>query len=86
MTTKGLSQKQVIVPISIENTKYFISESSFYVININRALKGIKSNVIANFIHTNTKEIIIFINNIANLLDFQEIEKYVKNTLCTVTN
>ena len=86
MTSKGPSHKQVIIPMSIENAKYFIRESSMHVININRALKGIKSNVMADFIHTDSKGIIISTNNVTCLLDLQEIEKYVKNTLCAVAD
>jgi len=65
MTSKGPSQKQIIVLMSVENTKYFIRESSFHAININRALKGIKSNIMADFICTDAKGIIISTNNIA---------------------
>ena len=57
-----------------------------HVININKTLKGIKSNVMANFVYSDDKDIIIFTNNIACLSDLQEIKKYVKNTLCTVTD
>ena len=86
MTSKGPSQKQVIVLMSVENTKYFIRKSSFYIININRALKGIKSNIMANFICTDTKGIIISTNNVTCPSDLQEIEKYIKNTLCTIAD
>jgi len=86
MMTKGPSCKQVIIPMSIENAKYFMRESSMHVININRVLKGIKSNVMANFVHLDSKEIIISINNIVCLSDLQKIKKYVKNTLCMVAD
>jgi len=72
--------------MSIENTKYFMRESSMYVININRALKDIKANVMADFVHLNDKGIIISTNNVASPSDLQEIEKYAKNTLCAVTD
>jgi len=83
MTTKNPSCKQVIV---IENMKYFMRESSMHVININRALKDIKSNVMADFVHLDDKGIIISTNNVAGPSDLQEIEKYVKNTLCVVAD
>ena len=86
MMIKGLSHKQVIVPISIENVKYFMRVSSMHVININKTLKDIKSNVMANFVCSDDKGIIIFTNNIACPSDLQEIKKYVKNTLCAVTD
>ena len=39
--------------------KKFIKNSSSYVANINRTLKTIKSNTIADFIHVDSKGIII---------------------------
>ena len=86
MMSKGPSHKQVIILMSIENAKYFIRESSMYVNNINRVLKSIKSNVMADFIHIDSKEIIILTNNVICPLDLQDIEKYIKNLLCAVTN
>jgi len=50
ITMKGLLHKQVIVPINIDNARKFIKDSSTYIIKINRALKSIKSNVMADFI------------------------------------
>ena len=72
--------------MNIEHTKYFIRESSSHVTNINRALKNIKLNIMADFIQTNIKGVIISTNNIMSLLDLQEIEKYVKSTLCAVAD
>jgi len=69
MISKGPSHKQVIILMSIENTKYFIRESSMHIININRVLKDIKSNIIADFICTDSKGIIISINNVAYSLN-----------------
>ena len=42
MTIKGLSRKQVIVPMNNENKSKFIEVSSAYITNLNRALKNIK--------------------------------------------
>ena len=50
ITTKGLLYKQIIVPISSNNIKKFLALSSDYIINLNHTLKGIKSNVIVDFI------------------------------------
>jgi len=86
MTTKSPLRKQVIIPMNIEHIKYFIRESSSHVTNINRALKNIKLNIMADFIQTNIKGVIISTNNIISLLDLQEIEKYVKSTLCAVAD
>jgi len=43
MITKGLSRKQIIVPMSINNAERVIAQSNMYVanININRLLKDI---------------------------------------------
>ena len=81
ITTKGPSHKQVIIPIGNYIAKEFIKESNLHVTNINCALKAIKSNMIADFIHVNDKEIVVTTNNIASSLDLQEIKKYVKNSL-----
>ena len=81
ITTKGPSRKQVIIPMNNNITKKFIKNSSLHVANINCALKTIKSNIIADFIHVNNKGIVITTNNISSESDLQEIEKYVKNSL-----
>jgi len=81
MTTKGPSHKQVIVPMSNNLGKRFTKDSSSHIININRALKSIKSNTCADFIYADNKGIIISTNNITSNSDLQEIEKYVKNSL-----
>jgi len=47
---KGPSRKQVIIPMNNDITKEFIKDSSLHIININWALKAIKSSTIANFI------------------------------------
>ena len=52
-----------------------------YITNINHALKAIKSNMIADFICTEDKGIIIMTNCVFSSSDLQEIEKYVKNSL-----
>jgi len=61
--------------------KEFIKNSSKHIVNINHALKTIKSNTIANFIHVDSKSIIITTNNVSSGSDLQEIDKYVKNLL-----
>ena len=81
MTTKDPSRKQVIIPMNNNIAKEFIKNSSLHVANINCALKTIKSNTIADFIHVNNKGIVITTNNISSESDLQEIEKYVKNSL-----
>ena len=80
MTTKRPSHKQVIVSMSIDNTNKFVKESCIYITNINRTLKNIKSDVMADFIHIENKGVVISINKIVSLLDLQSIKKYIKNT------
>jgi len=82
MTMKGPLYKQVIVPMNIDNARKFIKDSSTYIININRALKSIKSNIMADFIQINDQGIIIATNNVASPSDLQEIEGCIKNSLC----
>jgi len=59
----------------------FFKDSSMHVININCALKNIKLQIIADFIHIKDKGIVIFTNNVISPSDLQEIEKYVKSLL-----
>ena len=51
MTTKGPSRKQVIVPMNNDNKMSFMENSSNHVTNLNKVLKNIKLNIIANFIY-----------------------------------
>jgi len=81
MTTKGLSQKQVIMLMNKNLSKRFTKNASTHVININYFLKNIHSNTIADFICADNKEVIITTNSIASNSNLQEIEKYVKNSL-----
>jgi len=50
MMTKGLSRKQVIIPISKENNNAFLKNSSLHVANINRQLCNVKLEVLADYI------------------------------------
>ena len=68
--------------MNTNNTNSFIKDSSSHIININRALKNIKLNVMANFIHMDNKDIIITTNNTTSPLDLQ---KYVKSSVCINT-
>jgi len=67
ITIKGPSRKQVIVSMSIDNA------------NINKTLKNIKSDIIADFIHVENKGVVISINKVTSPLDLQSIKKYIKN-------
>ena len=64
-----------------ETAGRFLKDSSIYIININYALKNIKSKIMADFIYIENKDIIISTNNVALSSDIQEIEKYIKSLL-----
>ena len=50
ITTKRPLCKQVIIPMSLDNTNNFVKKSIIHITNINRALKNIKLDVMADFI------------------------------------
>jgi len=68
MTTKGPSHKQVIVPMSIDNAKNFVKDSSVHIVNINRSLKNIKLDIMVDFIRVDNKGIVISTNKATSLL------------------
>jgi len=57
--------------MNLENANNFIRELSSYIININRALKNIKSDVMADFIHVENGGLVITTNKIAGALIFK---------------
>ena len=80
MTTKGLSHKQVICPMSNSNMVKFMKNSSIHVSNINRNLKNTKSEVFVDFIWADPVGIAIITNKISQASDLTTIENYVKNS------
>jgi len=56
-----------------------MSNSSNYITKINRLLKNIKSDTKADYIWLEKSDIIIVTDKVVFSLDFQTIEKYVKN-------
>jgi len=60
MTTKGLSRRQIIVPMSNANSLKFILLLGDNIANINRELKNIKSDILADFIITTNKVAVMF--------------------------
>ena len=73
-------RKQVIISMSNKNKNKFMESSSTYIMNFNRALKSIKLEVIADFVHSDQAGIIIVTNKVTSPLNLQTIEKYVKNS------
>jgi len=53
--------------------------SGKHIANINRVLKNIKSDIIANLIKADQQELIIMTNKVVSLLSLSIIENYIKN-------
>ena len=66
--------------MTITNANNFMNDSSTHVTNINRALKNIKSQVMADFIRIEKSRLVITTNKVASNLNLQTIEKYMKNS------
>jgi len=79
MVIKGLSQKQIIIPMSQANINKILASSSVHVANINRTLRNIKSNVIVNYIQPEVSGVTIVLNSIVLASDYQVIENHIKN-------
>ena len=79
ITTKGFLRKQIIIPISSNNLEKIMAMSSKYIANINRALKYIKSDIMADFLWKNNKVLVITTNKVAAMLDLNTIKNYIKN-------
>jgi len=79
MTTKSLSRKQIIISISTNKSKAIVPQANIHISNINRLLKGMKSEISADFIHFNNKGVIITTNKAVASSDLNVVEKYVKD-------
>ena len=86
MTTKELSKKQIIVLMNNKNKTQFIKEFSTHITNINRVLKNIKSEIIADFVWLENTGIIITTNKVVAPLNLQMIKQYIKNVSNIETN
>ena len=64
MTTKGPSKKHIIIFMSNNNNSKFMKNSSVHVANINRALRNVKSEVLADFIHSDLLDITVVTNKV----------------------
>ena len=78
MITKKPPRKQVAIFMNSNNVKKIIAKSNVYIFNINKLLREVKSNILADFINFNNKDIIIITNKVATFSDFNIMEKYVK--------
>jgi len=79
MTTKGPSERQVIIPMGNNNISNFMSSSGEHISNINSAFKNIKSGILADFVHNDHWGLIITTNKIAFLSDLSIIKNYIKH-------
>lgn len=73
--TKGLSKKQIIIFMSMNNVERIIVQTNTHIFNINRTFKEVKSDISTC---SNNREIIITTNKVAVSLDLSIVEKYMK--------
>ena len=66
--------------MSLVNLERFIVLSNKHVSNINRSLKEIKSDIMADFIWADNRRLIITTNKVTATSDFNTIENYIKNS------
>ena len=76
---KSPSRKQVIIFINIVNFNRFIVLSNKHISNINRDLKNIKLDIMADFIQADHRRLVITTNKAAFTLDFNTIKRYIRN-------
>jgi len=79
MTTKRLSKQQIINLMGTNNILKFISLLENHIANINRTLKNIKLDILADFVYNNHRCLIITTNKIIYQLDLSTIKNYIKN-------
>jgi len=79
MTTRYPSCKQIIIPMSKEDTNKFIASFSSYIANINRALKNIKSDAMTDYVQQESIGVIIVTNKVALSFNLQVIKNFIKN-------
>ena len=56
-----------------------MAQSNVHITNINGSLKGIKSEVVVNFIRSDNKGIIVTTNKVVAISDLNVVEEYIKN-------
>ena len=79
MMMREPSRKQAIIPMAKSNIELIINLANLHIANINKYLKNIKSDVIADFIHITKEEVVITMNKPVNASNLSIIEKYIKN-------
>jgi len=79
MSTKGLFRKQIIVLMNGDNIMKFMKKSNYYISNINRALRNVKSDVSIDFICSDLLDITVIMCKVTSLSNLQVIKNYIKN-------
>ena len=79
-TTKGPSRKQIILPMGSSNITSFMKNSSLHVANINRELHNAKTDVLVDYIRTDSNGLIIITNKVGQQSDLSIIDNYIKNS------
>ena len=80
MTTKETLCKQIIIPMSNDNIVKFMKNLATHVINLNKNLRNMKSEVSVDFIHLDSVGIMVVTDKVSQLSDLITIEKYIKNS------
>jgi len=62
----------------MNNAEAIILQANEHISNINRLLKGVKSDVLADFVYSNNKEVVITTNKIVVTSNLNIVEKYLK--------
>jgi len=65
--------------MSNDNKVNFMNESSAHILNMNRALKSIKSDVAVDFICSDVAGIVAVTNKVVFSSDLQTIKQYIKS-------
>ena len=79
-TTKGPSRKQIIIPMSSGNILSFMKNSSLHVANINRELHNAKTDILVDYIRSDSVGLIIITNKVGRQSDLSIIDNYIKNS------
>ena len=78
MTTKGSLRKQIIIPMSSDNINKFMKSSSLYITNINQSLRNVKSEVLVNFICSDSTSVMVVTNKVIVQSNLHVIKNYIK--------
>jgi len=72
--------------MSTNNSKEVISKVNEHILNINRLLKGVKSNISTDYIPSDNKGVFITTNKIAAPSNLNIVEKYMKDLNNIITS